>query len=65
MKVKIGKNVISANHHTYFVADIAANHDGNLDKAIDLIHLCANSGANAAKFQNFSSETIVSELSKT
>jgi sialic acid synthase SpsE len=45
---------------TYFIADIAANHDGSLDRALQLIELAADAGANAAKFQNFRAETIVS-----
>lgn len=45
---------------TYFIADIAANHDGSLDRALKLIKLAAKAGANAAKFQNFKAETIVS-----
>ena len=45
---------------TYFIADIAANHDGSLGRAKLLIKLAAESGANAAKFQNFRAETIVS-----
>jgi len=54
---KIGKNC-----KTYFIADIAANHDGDLNRAIDLIHKAAESGANAAKFQHFTADTIVSDL---
>ena len=46
---------------TYFIADIAANHDGNLKRAKKLIRLAAKSGANAAKFQHFKAETIVSD----
>ena len=45
---------------TYFIADIAANHDGSLERALLLIKLAAEAGANAAKFQNFKAETIVS-----
>jgi sialic acid synthase SpsE len=45
---------------TYFIADIAANHDGSLERAKELISLAASAGANAAKFQNFKAETIVS-----
>lgn len=44
----------------YFIADIAANHDGDLEKAKDLIYLSAEAGADAAKFQHFQAETIVS-----
>ena len=49
-------------HPTYFIADIAANHDGALGRAIELIHLCAEAGADAAKFQHFQAITIVSDF---
>jgi len=58
---KIGKKKISNNSKTYFIADIAANYDGSLDRALKLIKLAAKAGANAAKFQHFKAETIVSE----
>lgn len=57
----IGKRRISLNDPTYFIADIAANHDGDLQRAIDLIWLAAEAGADAAKFQHFSAKTIVSD----
>lgn len=49
-------------HPTYFIADIAASHDGDLSRAIDLIYLCKEKGADAAKFQHFEAETIVSDF---
>lgn len=57
---KIGKRMIGNNHPIYFVADIAANHDDSLERAKKLIYLCAEAGADAAKFQNFKAEKIVS-----
>ncbi len=56
-----GRFKVGPDHPTYFIADVAANHDGDLERAKDLIHLCAEAGANAAKFQNFKAETIVSD----
>lgn len=53
---------IGANMPTYFIADIAANHDGDLQRAKELIWQCAEVGANAAKFQHFKAETIVSDV---
>ena len=44
----------------YFIADIAANHDGDLNRAFRLIELAKEAGADAAKFQNFTAESIVS-----
>ena len=51
---------IGENRTTFFIADISANHDGNLLWAIDLIYEAAEAGADAAKFQNFQADTIVS-----
>ncbi|MDC0453567.1 N-acetylneuraminate synthase family protein, partial [Alphaproteobacteria bacterium] len=59
-EIKIENKKIGNKHKTFFIADIAANHDNNLNKAIDLIHLAAESGADAAKFQHFTADTIVS-----
>ncbi len=61
MEIKIGNRIIGDNHPTYFVADIAANHDGSLERAKYLIRLAKNAGADAAKFQNFSAPKIVSD----
>lgn len=58
--LQIGERKIGPGQKTYFIADIAANHDGDLDKAKELIYLAAESGADAAKFQHFQAETIVS-----
>jgi len=59
--LKLGKHTVGPDHPTYFVADIASNHDGDLDRARLLIRLCAEAGANAAKFQNFRAPKIVSD----
>ncbi|MBM3150876.1 MAG: N-acetylneuraminate synthase [Chloroflexi bacterium] len=61
MEIKIGKRLIGPNHPTYFIADIAANHDGDLERAKLLIRLAKEAGADAAKFQNFDAPKIVSD----
>ncbi len=52
---------IGDDHPTYFIADIAANHDGDIERAKDLIYMAAEAGADAAKFQHFTAKTIVSD----
>ena len=59
--LKLGNRFVGAEHPTYFVADISANHDGDLERAKLLIRLCAEAGADAAKFQNFRAPKIVSD----
>jgi sialic acid synthase SpsE len=61
MDIQIGEKTIGIAHPTYFIADIAANHDGDLDRARLLIRLAAEAGADAAKFQNFQAPKIVSD----
>jgi N-acetylneuraminate synthase len=60
-KLVIEGTQIGPGNKTYFIADIAANHDGDLSRAKDLIYLCAEAGADAAKFQHFQAGTIVSD----
>jgi sialic acid synthase SpsE len=57
---KIGGKIIGPDAPLYFVADIAANHDGDLERAYRLIELAKEAGADAAKFQNFRADKIVS-----
>jgi N-acetylneuraminate synthase len=61
MIIRINKKLISQNSQTYFIADIAANHDGSLSRAKKLIRLASKAGANAAKFQHFKADTIVNK----
>ena len=62
MGIKIGETLITNEGRPYFIADIAANHDGDLGRAYKLIELAKESGADVAKFQNFKAQTIVSKL---
>lgn len=57
----IDGTIVGESCPTYFIADIAANHDGSLHRAKELIFLAAESGADVAKFQHFTAETIVSK----
>lgn len=61
MSFKIDNRRIGVNEPVYFIADIASNHCGDLQKAKELIHACSESGVDAVKMQNFSAESIVSD----
>ncbi len=49
---KINNNILGDNKPIYYIADIAANHDGDLNRAKKLIEIAKDSGANAVKFQH-------------
>jgi N-acetylneuraminate synthase len=56
----INNREIGINNPTYFVADIAANHDGEIERAFKLCRLAKESGADAVKFQHFAAKEFVS-----
>ena len=59
---RIGARDVGPTHPTYFIADIAANHDGSLDRALHLMTLAHDAGADCAKFQHFRAPYIVSDF---
>lgn len=61
-KIKFGNKIIGQGEPLYFIADIGANHDGDINRAYKLIELAKEAGADAAKFQNFQASKIVSKV---
>lgn len=59
--IQIGNRIVGENHPTYFIAEIGGNFDGSIEKAKRLIDAAKASGADCAKFQTFTADTIVSE----
>ena len=45
----------------FVIAEVGVNHDGDLGVALDLVDVAKECGADAAKFQNFSAERLVSK----
>ena len=46
------------NSQMYFIAEIGANHDGEFSRAVRLVELAAEAGANAVKFQHIRAELL-------
>jgi len=61
-KVYINNREIALDAPTYFIADIASNHDSDLARAKQLIWLAKSAGADAVKFQHFKADKIVSDF---
>ena len=60
-KFQFGSKHIGEGCPTYFIADIAANHDGSLERAKYLIKLAQEAGADAVKFQHHDVTKYVSD----
>jgi sialic acid synthase SpsE len=62
-KVELGKKLITSNGMPYIIAEVGVNHEGSFEKAIELINLAKEGGADAVKFQTYKAEKIASKHS--
>jgi len=54
----IGNRKVGPGHPTYIVAEMSANHGGDLDEAKRLVELAAEAGADAMKLQTYRADTL-------
>ena len=64
-KVKIGKKTIGDGHPVFIIAEIGMNHNGDVELAKKMIKAASECGADAAKFQIFTAEKLVTKDART
>ena len=52
-------------NHTLIIAEAGVNHNGDINRALELVHAAAESGADIVKFQTFKAELLVTPLATT
>ena len=56
--MKILDRVISPAEQPYVIAEVSANHSGDLNRALEMVAAAAEAGASAVKFQTYTADTI-------
>ncbi len=60
--IRINDRIIGEGRSTYIIAEIGSNHDGDLNRAKELIRGARYAGADAVKFQSFTAEGLINPL---
>jgi N-acetylneuraminate synthase len=60
--VTIGERLIATGRPMWVIAEISANHNGDLGRALELIRAVAAAGADAVKFQTYTADAMTLDL---
>ena len=62
--IKIKDRQIGENHPPYIIAELSANHNGSLERALKTIKMAKSMGADAVKFQTYTPDTLTIDSDK-
>jgi N-acetylneuraminate synthase len=60
--ITIGDRAVGRGHSTYVIAEVSANHGGDLARAEAIMRTAADAGADAVKFQAYRPETMTLDV---
>jgi N,N'-diacetyllegionaminate synthase len=60
-QVVIGRRSVGLEHEPFIMAEVGLNHNGELDRALQMIHVAVKAGCDAVKFQTFKAAEFVND----
>lgn len=63
-EIRIGQHVLAPGRAPLVIAEMSGNHNGSLDRALELVDRAADAGAHALKLQTYTADTMTIDLSR-
>ncbi|MCP2321580.1 N-acetylneuraminate synthase [Hamadaea flava] len=60
--IRIGDQQVGPGHRPFIIAEMSGNHNGSLDRALQIVDAVAESGAHALKLQTYTPDTITIDV---
>ncbi len=60
--IKIENRLIGKEHRPFIIAEMSGNHNHSLERALHLVELAAEAGADAVKLQTYTPNTITLDV---
>lgn len=60
-QIMIGDHPVGPGHAPFVVAEVGINHNGELERALEMVHVAARAGCDAVKFQTFKAAEFVND----
>lgn len=64
MPYRVVDHTIGPDSRPFIIAEVSGNHNGDLSRALDIIDMVAETGAQAVKFQTYTADTITIDSSR-